>query len=418
MDSSHITLLFYFLLSGSALYTEVRKLSGNEYRDVHNLPVSSNNSVTFQGSRKTPFKWVPGNDTIGQTKTLALTNRTKIENKKKKINKGGIRWRTILRNSSNASYQGRINLLSKANMKNKRLKRKRDSKKTKRKRQKLKKEKKIKNEMLENNLTTSKEHKTSGFPQRPTSDFVTKKEQHSATHATLAEEPKKQDSAVRKYEAQSNVESLKHYSIGKSSPLIYELHDEANKRHRNKQHLEIIDKYDQHMSSFRSKWKEYAQRNFTSDLNECLLNNGGCEGLCINTPGSHRCHCPQGFRLDLTRKLCLDINECAARNGHGPCQGECMNTWGSFRCDCQNVKGTRLSDDKKSCIVIDACSTHNCSHVCINTRLGPYCSCPLGFVLGDDWVTCVDIDECQHEDLLGKCDEKKCENTLGSFKCI
>lgn len=35
-----------------------------------------------------------------------------------------------------------------------------------------------------------------------------------------------------------------------------------------------------------------------SDVNECLTDNGGCEGLCINTPGSYKCHCPAGFRTD------------------------------------------------------------------------------------------------------------------------
>ena len=32
-----------------------------------------------------------------------------------------------------------------------------------------------------------------------------------------------------------------------------------------------------------------------SDINECLENNGGCNGECINTVGSYRCTCLAGF---------------------------------------------------------------------------------------------------------------------------
>lgn len=28
-----------------------------------------------------------------------------------------------------------------------------------------------------------------------------------------------------------------------------------------------------------------------TDLDECSLNNGGCDGICINSPGTYRCDC-------------------------------------------------------------------------------------------------------------------------------
>ena len=47
----------------------------------------------------------------------------------------------------------------------------------------------------------------------------------------------------------------------------------------------------------------------------------------MNEPGSYRCDCPAGYRLDTDGKTCQDINEC---NEENPCQE------GEF---CQNTKG-------------------------------------------------------------------------------
>jgi len=35
-----------------------------------------------------------------------------------------------------------------------------------------------------------------------------------------------------------------------------------------------------------------------SDIDECLINNGGCEKVCINTPGSYQCKCSDGYKID------------------------------------------------------------------------------------------------------------------------
>lgn len=124
------------------------------------------------------------------------------------------------------------------------------------------------------------------------------------------------------------------------------------------------------------------------DIDECVKENGNCERDCINLPGSYKCTCPNGFKLNENQLNCDDINECLSRNGHGPCQDVCENTIGSYKCSCENLKGTTLSKDLHNCENTDECVTFGCSHGCVNTRGKAFCTCPEGMVLNSDWKTC------------------------------
>jgi len=44
---------------------------------------------------------------------------------------------------------------------------------------------------------------------------------------------------------------------------------------------------------------------YTSDKNECSVNNGGCEHRCENTQGSYRCECHPGYRLHPNKYDCV-----------------------------------------------------------------------------------------------------------------
>ena len=36
---------------------------------------------------------------------------------------------------------------------------------------------------------------------------------------------------------------------------------------------------------------------YITDVDECLDDNGGCEQVCRNTPGSYQCRCNAGYQL-------------------------------------------------------------------------------------------------------------------------
>jgi len=73
------------------------------------------------------------------------------------------------------------------------------------------------------------------------------------------------------------------------------------------------------------------------DVNECTINNGGCDPLakCNNIPGGRTCgDCPHGYAGtgDNPAVPCTDINECLLANGGCDENVQCVNTPGSFHC--------------------------------------------------------------------------------------
>jgi len=46
-----------------------------------------------------------------------------------------------------------------------------------------------------------------------------------------------------------------------------------------------------------------------ADVNECALENGGCQHRCINSAGSFRCLCNTGFVLQPDGKSCRHQSE-------------------------------------------------------------------------------------------------------------
>ena len=184
------------------------------------------------------------------------------------------------------------------------------------------------------------------------------------------------------------------------------------------------------------------------EKNECLDNNGGCQGTCHNTIGSYvcncshgkvlasdghscvpdhcrtaglncnhqcvndltvaRCTCPEHFTLGDDGRSCVDLNECDDNNGG--CQEHCVNLSPGYQCACYATK--MLDIDQKSCIH-DPCHQDSTKTAVINGGGGWRCDCKEGYRLNNLNI-CEDIDECQIDNWC----QHECTNSIGGWQCL
>ncbi|KAL8617489.1 hypothetical protein ACOMHN_062700 [Nucella lapillus] len=145
------------------------------------------------------------------------------------------------------------------------------------------------------------------------------------------------------------------------------------------------------------------------DLHEC--SGDPCANLsnsqCVDTVGSFRCQCHDGYMNNSARNACVDIKECG--QAPSPCDQQCSNTEGSYTCSC----GPGFQSKGTDCVDIDECRTKPCEQICRNTLGGYSCECQTGYLLNSTTRnTCYDKDEC----LTNPCDQT-CTNTPGSYFC-
>lgn len=128
---------------------------------------------------------------------------------------------------------------------------------------------------------------------------------------------------------------------------------------------------------------------YPPDVDECLVLNGTCEHICVNTQGSFQCSCRPGYQLHIDGRTCVGQSPprrsplCCLPAHFSPLVKLIpvpliVSVFVVLRvCVC-------------ACVDIDECKLQNggCSHTCSNSPGGHSCHCPPPLLLGTDNITC------------------------------
>ncbi|KAH8295620.1 hypothetical protein KR018_000213 [Drosophila ironensis] len=159
------------------------------------------------------------------------------------------------------------------------------------------------------------------------------------------------------------------------------------------------------------------------DINECALENGACQEICVNTIGSFHCDCFEDHHLLEDRENCAP-DSCADLDNpqlnRTRCAHECEDgSDGSYQCKCP--KGYHLGEDLHSCEVTETACSRDKGHekcapgTCLSSEDNNSfsCKCPVGY--RNEGLSCQDIDECAEDSHL--CSHL-CQNTAGGYQCV
>jgi hypothetical protein len=141
-------------------------------------------------------------------------------------------------------------------------------------------------------------------------------------------------------------------------------------------------------------------------INECDLENGGCEQLCTDLDDGFVCDCEDGYESATDGAACINIDDCA----DSLClnDGTCVDGVASYICECAD--GFEAADCGSN---IDDCADSNCLNgaTCVDGITSFTCECALGF----EGAYCgVDTDDCASSPCLN---DGTCADGVASYIC-
>ncbi|KAM9974435.1 hypothetical protein ACTFIW_007888 [Dictyostelium discoideum] len=184
----------------------------------------------------------------------------------------------------------------------------------------------------------------------------------------------------------------------------------------------------QHGDCINSKCECYSNWNGENcNLKSCEIDND-CSELPNNICSNNICKCKEGF-IDNNTGICIDENECLTKK---PCDSKfstCVNTIGSFKCNCNQGFMKYQSVNSATCLNITSTSTNQQNETFICNKETGACDCKDGFKFLNS--NCVDIDECllmkpptddetttSSSSTTIQCPLNSiCENLYGSYRC-
>jgi len=199
------------------------------------------------------------------------------------------------------------------------------------------------------------------------------------------------------------------------------------------------------------------------DINECKVNNGNCDQLCVNKPGGFECRCHKGYKLGfgvpkkpeprkyiprekvppkpqvkpriprekvppkpkIPREALYDENSAREKRENDPM----VPPWLGLKARpliARPLIARPLiyypplppppEPKRPMCVDVNECLVRNggCNQICINLVGAWRCACKRGYRLARDGFTCVDINECRIRN--GGC-AHDCINLPGAFEC-
>jgi len=154
------------------------------------------------------------------------------------------------------------------------------------------------------------------------------------------------------------------------------------------------------------------------DIDECASGDVcGDNASCVNQPGSHTCECDDGYTEDPEdSSRCVNINECEDDNicSFSGLSKTCVDSEGSYSCVCSEPGYS--ADAEGDCVDINECEV-SClgeHENCINLPGSHECHCDTGYEMVAG--VCVDVNECESGE--ADCENCDCKNTSGSFECV